>query len=375
MITIEEKKYIQADDVITSCPIWCKGVRNGRELVKKKGINEKHYIYARNGDDGWNVSDGKSVKYDKVFIRKKYLDTLKEYTSEINNKNVKDKDGIEKAPDIIILDDDEKFHDDDGNIMEIETRGIREHDKIYFRVKDVSDKLEIKNLSNTLLHNVGSYVYAKDYKYFVCIDKNGISKKELFLTFLGMRKMIETSRHKFSKRTKLIMHKWLNQFDKITLKKYQTNIVSGKIISKYGIVYCVTSKLINCTKIGFWRGSINGLRARYSTYYGNNMRLHYTIVSDASKLEKICHKHFSEYRLENELFMTSHFDDYVMFIEKHKENIDYEKNSIVYFDDNLDLNDLADNNRHICDCHGNINLITEIEKLKAEIANIKKIAK
>ena len=36
------------------------------------------------------------------------------------------------------LDDEEKFHDNEGRVVEIETRGEREHDKVYFLAKDVA---------------------------------------------------------------------------------------------------------------------------------------------------------------------------------------------------------------------------------------------
>ena len=37
----------------------------------------------------------------------------------------------------------EKFKDNDGNVIEIETRGEREHDKIYFKVKNKILQVEI----------------------------------------------------------------------------------------------------------------------------------------------------------------------------------------------------------------------------------------
>ena len=39
-------------------------------------------------------------------------------------------EAVERAPDIIELGEDEKFRDDEGNIIEIETRGERTHDGI-----------------------------------------------------------------------------------------------------------------------------------------------------------------------------------------------------------------------------------------------------
>ena len=65
-ITLLKKKYTLSDDIIKNVPIWCKGVRNGRELVKKKLIDNKYFIYARYIDGEWIENEGKSVKYDKA---------------------------------------------------------------------------------------------------------------------------------------------------------------------------------------------------------------------------------------------------------------------------------------------------------------------
>ena len=47
MAAINKKNYILADNIIEQCPIWCKGIRNGREFVKKKAVDDKYFEYAR----------------------------------------------------------------------------------------------------------------------------------------------------------------------------------------------------------------------------------------------------------------------------------------------------------------------------------------
>ena len=42
-----------------------------------------------------------------------------------------------KASNIIFLKKEEQFCDNDGNIIDIETRCVREHDKIYFKINDI----------------------------------------------------------------------------------------------------------------------------------------------------------------------------------------------------------------------------------------------
>jgi len=118
------------------------------------------------------------------------------------NKNPAEKittdDGTEKAPEIIELKEHEKFRDDEGNIIEIETRGEREHDKIYFRVKDVSKGFGMERLRDTLIDENTKYVKNKHYIFFNCkipqemVKKTSI-KKELFLTYEGILRVLFVS--------------------------------------------------------------------------------------------------------------------------------------------------------------------------------------
>ncbi len=43
---INNKYYTLADDIIANAPIFCKSIRNGRELIKKKNIIYPNFIYA-----------------------------------------------------------------------------------------------------------------------------------------------------------------------------------------------------------------------------------------------------------------------------------------------------------------------------------------
>jgi hypothetical protein len=71
-----------------------------------------------------------------------------------------------EAPSIIILEDEEKFQDTNGNCIEIEVRGEREHNNIYFKVKDVSKNFNIINLADTLTKNSTNYEKELHYNFF-----------------------------------------------------------------------------------------------------------------------------------------------------------------------------------------------------------------
>ncbi len=217
IVLIGNISYIFADYILEKAPIYSKGCRSSRILVKTQKITD--FIYARKINDVWTESDGKSVKFDKVFIKSDIIKTIPEFnnTSQI----ITDDNGIEKAPDIIYLNDHEKFHDNNGNIIDIETRGIRQSDKIYFKVNNVAKSFNINRLRDIIIDENKSYINNKDYKYFICVNptssgiqtnkcvhiKPSIIKKELFLTYEGILRVLFTTRN--NKTTKFI--KWATQ--------------------------------------------------------------------------------------------------------------------------------------------------------------------
>jgi len=190
-IKINNKRYISVDDIFDKAPIYCKGSRNGRELVKNKELTSNDYIFEKKSDDAWIESTGKSVKYDKVFLKKKLVDKLDEINGIKTEYN-----GIEEAPDVIELENHEKFQDNKGNIVEIETRGERKTNNIYFLVTDVSKAFKMKSLHTTLIDERTIYTENKHYKYFICniLDqvKNKTSKK-IYLTYDGMLRILFAS--------------------------------------------------------------------------------------------------------------------------------------------------------------------------------------
>jgi len=116
---------------------------------------------------------------------------------------------IENAPPLLHLDDSEKFHDADGNVIEIETRGERHEDKIYFNVKDIIVGFEMPYLNDVLTHKERGYRLNIDYKYMFnrSMAINGRHepiKKCLFLTYQGMLRVLFTSRNKNA----IIFIKW-----------------------------------------------------------------------------------------------------------------------------------------------------------------------
>lgn len=119
-----------------------------------------------------------------------------------------DEDDIEIAPPILYLKDKEKFHDNDGNVCDIETRGERKHNKIFFLVKDISQCFNLPNLNSVLLHKDNGYEKNIDYKCFYVNTFNVMTmpndqchhkkhkpmSKKLYVTYQGALRILFCSR-------------------------------------------------------------------------------------------------------------------------------------------------------------------------------------
>jgi hypothetical protein len=187
-VKINDIEYINSEDIFIKAPIYCKDSRNGRELIKNKKI--KDFIYAKLKDNNWIISNGKSYKYDKILLLKSFIDTI----TEITNPVIVD-DKYEVAPDIIILENHEKFKDSDGNIIEIETRGVKPN--IYFKVKGIISNFDIAYLDKHIIDK-DEFIENQHYKYFsykTAAQKITI-KKELYLTYEGMLRVLFASHNK-----------------------------------------------------------------------------------------------------------------------------------------------------------------------------------
>jgi hypothetical protein len=195
-IIINENTYYDAESVQKLSPIFFKGCRNVREVIKKKAINDENFIYGACKNDEWKATNGSSKKTDKLLF---LVDWAKENVPELA-EDEEVKHDIEKAPDIINLTDDEKMKDDEGNIVEIEVRGKREHNMCFFLVKDVMEAFNMKNLSVNILDKKSNFVDKEDYTHFVCniLRKSYKSsiKKELYLTYSGLLRVLFASHSK-----------------------------------------------------------------------------------------------------------------------------------------------------------------------------------
>lgn len=189
---INNRYYYHTDNIKEEYPNLFKGCKTTKAFVNKHSISNNKYCYARLSDDEWMKSNGSSRKYDKLFVRVNWFN---------NNFDVEDikKDIIKDAPPIIELNDEEKFINNKGEIVEIEVRGQREYDQCYFKVKDIMDGFGIKKLHDVILNSSGAYQKNIHYQYFYSTNPINYGKgkiKKLFLTYKGLMRVLCASHKK-----------------------------------------------------------------------------------------------------------------------------------------------------------------------------------
>lgn len=220
-VLIGKNYYFKADSLKKYDPAYFIGTsRSVRAIVNKKSISINHILYASfSKKNGFRVAPDQLKPYSKANLYLSKLWTLQNIPKMNTNMITKSYE-YPLAPPILHLRDDEKFKDDKGHIVEIETRGTRTEKSVYFLVSDVENAFNIIDLNDTLRKSAG-YVKNEDYKTFLrqdkdliplhtnkrrtfsCQDKDLIllrtSKRRIFLTYEGMIKTLYSSRSKKAK--------------------------------------------------------------------------------------------------------------------------------------------------------------------------------
>lgn len=203
-ITFNDKKYYLADDVYKAEPArfpnCSKTVRN---IIATKGLIDEQYVYLKQSSKGEFSLSNSAYPRAKLYLIDSWVHkNLTQFKKVKNEEDIK----IEnmKLPPLLELSDEEKFKDGKGNILEIEIRGERHHEKCYFKVKDIAEAFDIPSLSTTLLHKDKGYEREKDYVIFMKLSKEQVTtskksegnQKSLFLTYIGLIRLLFVSRSK-----------------------------------------------------------------------------------------------------------------------------------------------------------------------------------
>lgn len=315
LIIIDNETYYNAEELKEfDISFFEKTNKTIRKIIKIKNIPEEEYNYFcfNKKDNKWKISNkDKPSPKSKLFITEEWSKlNIPKFNDEITND-------YEEAPDILELNDNEKFKDVDNKPLNIEVRGERNVNKCFFKLKDISINFKLDNLNKVILNKNTEYQEDKHYKYFIIKNKyKKTSKKEVYLTYLGFLRVLFVSKYKIKKESYLIVMNWINQFSKNNKKEFKINFKTKEQIEE-GYVYCVSSPQLNAIKIGFWRSSIESLKRRYITSYGENIDLYTVYSNNAKKLEKVVFKYFKNNKITNELYEKKYLKKYIKYIKKN----------------------------------------------------------
>ena len=123
-VTVNGSLFYNAKDLKQFDPEFFKGFKaNIRKVIVKKNISKDNYIYAMcSTKHGWNpcIDQEKqlSKKAQLLLTDSWVMDNMPNMTTNKRDE----KDYPPDAPPILDLEDEEKFHDNEGNAVEIETR-------------------------------------------------------------------------------------------------------------------------------------------------------------------------------------------------------------------------------------------------------------
>ena len=249
VIIIAGKKYYNADDLNKYDPAYFIGANKySRGILKKKNISQFEYIYAYEKDGSWKISNEfysraklllsenwtcsnvpkmivkqkssssdtkikmtNSNKVTKDELKDELNDESKDEPKDELNDESKDKSKDESKDEpkdnsiikydlkLLKLNDEEKFKDKDGNIIDIEVRGERKHNKCYFRVRDIMNGFNMLSLMKNIKDEKSSYIYDDDYIIINNLSSRisatqHVSKNEMFLTYKGILRVLFSSR-------------------------------------------------------------------------------------------------------------------------------------------------------------------------------------
>lgn len=193
------------------------GCSKSRSVIEKKRIPETEYVFAiqKKKTGVWEIKH-RDYKPAKLLISKTLAEyhipalrpplSLSSVSSSSANESCppafqegeKEPTTTPMSPPLLDLDEEEKFRDQEGNVVHIEVRGERHFKKCFFLVKDVSKAFEIHRLYETLTHHTSSYEKNVHFLYFIRSDTNNNVRKSneklLYLTYHGMLKVLFSSR-------------------------------------------------------------------------------------------------------------------------------------------------------------------------------------
>lgn len=185
------------DDLIQFDQAYFYGcLKRKRDVLTKKKISDCDYFYAKITKKGWEEST-ESYSRAKILVTSEWTKSnVTKFLDKSEKKSTSTEIILREAPPLLELEEHEKFRDVADNVFEVEVRGVREEDKIYFKAVDIEKLFEMENLIKNIVHE---FKVVEDYDKFILSSTrtnyvNGSEEpkriKRTFFTYNGLLKVI-----------------------------------------------------------------------------------------------------------------------------------------------------------------------------------------
>jgi hypothetical protein len=192
-----ECQVYDLDDLILYDKAYFYGcLKRKRDVLTKRNIFDNDYFYAKITKNGWQESN-ENYSRSKILLKSDWVKSNVTKFVDMYGGN-KTKPVLREAPPLLELEEHEKFRDEDGNVYEVEVRGVREEDKIYFRGRDIEKLFEMERLID-IVKQENTYTLVQDYEMFLLVQNTYSlcfgsveikSVKRTFFTYNGLLKVI-----------------------------------------------------------------------------------------------------------------------------------------------------------------------------------------
>nr|QOI90363.1 hypothetical protein HWQ62_00226 [Pyramimonas orientalis virus] len=186
--------------------IGCKTVR---KCVEKHDIPDEKCLYMKNGKvytKNYKSADlfieeqyAKTNIMNKENLKKKKETIKNEKKKSVETRKISDEEPTE-APPIITLEEHETFKDMNDEPMDIEMRGEKTVDGAFFKAYDIGKAFDYERINDVVLNANSDHVFRNDYIIFDNpinyggIKNDGNTKKVLYLTYMGVLKVLFSAR-------------------------------------------------------------------------------------------------------------------------------------------------------------------------------------
>ena len=206
-ICINKKKYLIAKDVIENDSnffIGCK--KRSRDTIAKFKLNiMRDYAYGKKVKDEWTLIKDQTKPANKSTLLFRYKWVTANVPAYMSKSAIKAKEDngeklykYETAPNVLELEENEKFKNNEGNVYDIEVRGDRFVSNCYFKASDIGEAFGIKNINATIYEKNSKYITTQYETFIVPKTQNlgSVDNRILFLTYDGVLQCIYSSHSK-----------------------------------------------------------------------------------------------------------------------------------------------------------------------------------